>query len=108
MNLNLQQAIMYYNDHKCLNKLKLPNEIKNMTLKEGVNKALEYYYKKGIKFSFSMDYLHPNLLIFFCENSKCKIIRENNKCFIKFQNGNKIKIKRQDYFGYELVNILKK
>ena len=37
---------------------------------EDFQDVYQYWFENE---SFSMDYLHPNLLIFFCENSKCKI-----------------------------------
>lgn len=105
--MNLQKTINLLNYSKLTSKLKIPQKLISGDNVKDLHKFLLYLCKKNESFAYPY-VLHPNLLNFFVDAKACTIERNNEKCYMKINDDQKIPISKQNYFGYQLVTELRK
>lgn len=109
----IQDNIYKYNEACNKKKLKLPSKISKTSEKEILDSLFSDWVNKEVTFTSSKDTLHPNLIKYLIDTKVCKIVREDrnkNKswCYLENSKGEKIKISKQIYFGYQFIEKLKR
>jgi hypothetical protein len=109
----IQDNIYKYNEACNKKKLKLPSKISKTSEKEILDSLFSDWVNKEVTFTSSKDTLHPNLIKYLIDTKVCKIVREDrnkNKswCYLENNKGEKIKISKQIYFGYQFIKKLKR
>ena len=108
--MDLQKRILSLNYYACVKALTLPKNI----IKSNGNEQLKlesffsYLSNKKTKFNSSIDVLHPNLLRYLITNNICTINRRKNYCYLENKGGERITISKQNWFGYQLIENLRK
>ena len=108
--MDLQKEILNLNQYACRKILTLPSQINKMQADndEKLKRFFSYLSQKNKKFNSSIDVLHPNFIKYLIEKNICTINRRNNYCFLENNNNERITISKQNWFGYSIVELLRK